>query len=82
VTGATFSRFSQLYLKDEIVEVAQVATSDDFVVLTETLLSIYDYYSKDHRTQVEMRRMPKYQLHLKMGVSHQSIYLPEVPGNC
>jgi hypothetical protein len=82
VINAVGRRFSQLYLKDEIVEVTQVAASNDVVVMTETLLSICDNYSKDHQTQVEMRRMPKVQLHLKMGIIHQSTSLSEARGNC
>jgi hypothetical protein len=75
-------RFLQLYVKDEILEVAQVATSDDVVVLTETIISICDDYSKDHHTKVEICHMPKVQLRLKMSVSHQFTYLLEVRGNC
>jgi hypothetical protein len=66
----------------EIVEVTQVATSDDVFVLTETLISISVDYFKNHRTQVEMRHMPRVQLCLKMGVINQYTYLLEVRGNC
>jgi hypothetical protein len=82
IINAVGRRFLQLYLKDEIVEVAQVATSDNVAVLTETLLSICNDYSKDHHTQVEMRRMPKVQIRLTKGDGNQSTYMAKVRGNC
>jgi hypothetical protein len=73
---------SQLFLKEEPVDVAPSATDDNVNVLKEVLIGVCGNFSDKLRSSKELHQMPKLECCLNQNGGFQSTYTSEVRGTC
>jgi hypothetical protein len=68
------TRMSQLFFKEEPVDITPSATDEDVNALKEVLIGACDYFSDKLSSRDELRQMPKLEALIKMVDSNQHIY--------
>jgi hypothetical protein len=76
------TQMSQLFLKEEPVDVSPSAPDDDVNFLKEVLIGACDEFSDKFFSRDELRQMSKLKRRLNLDGGFQSTYLSEVRGKC